>query len=963
MHEGGGRHVPWRRAAAGPRAAALAGVPAAALAAILVTALAAPAAETGQGPGLPENLAPKAQVTASSEFSANYLAKFAVDGVVPAGGSGDDLNRAWAVQGATAAGRGEFTLAWDRPVRVGAIVYFARTAWQMEECWRAWEVWLDDAPAPAARGEFQKVAGPQAIRLEPREVRRVRLKFLSSYGGSNPGASEILVFAEPPGEKALRALARKYGHAMFEESEDLAADVAAGRIGIDRLLFLKRRPLNPSHVYTRHAEGFAPGGGLYSLAPVRPDGAVTELVASPQGQILDMDLSWDGREVVFSWRQGEGAGYHVFRVNADGTDLVQLTDGPCHDYGACWLPDGGIAFVSTRSPRGPLCWVTSSGVLHRMDRDGGKVRRLSANYVDDFSPSVLPDGRILYSRWEYVDRPAIPIQSLWAVHPDGTQLRVFYGNRVLSPASFLDAAAIGGAGEVLCTLTAHNGPIRGAIGLLDTQKGINAQEAITNLTPEVSIGKVDQGDGNFVRGPYEMANPVDERRLLVSRDGRLLLAEIGRGMAEIYTSPDGLGCYDGTVLGPRPRPPVLSRPEAPVAEAPDAGGEACPADGLATVYLADVYRGLEPAVPRGSVKAIRVVEEMPKALRTDVLGFGFQRPVISCGAAYAAKTVWGTADVAEDGSAHFRVPTGRALYFLAVDGRGVAVQRMRSFAQFVPGEVQGCIGCHEPRDSTPPVAGRPAALARGPQDLRPPAWGVTGFDYARHVQPVLDRHCVRCHNGMDPQGGVDLAADRTDWFNVSYEVLTRRYVNWIDTRNGNEANILQIAPNQWGSPRSRLTEVLLGGHPDKDGKPRVALDSDALERIFAWIDLNVPYYATYEMGDASREGGRRVYPAALGQTLADVSARRCAACHAGGVKAPGYVRVQNVELNPFLAAPLAKAAGGRGACKGDVFRSRDDPDYQAILKTFDPVKAALGARPRMDMDGAVPDAHVDRSRI
>ena len=928
-----------------------------ALAAACAAASAAQA--PAKAPALPENLAAKAKVSASSEFSDRYLARFAVDGVVPDAGSSDDLGRAWAVRNPDAGSKGSFTLEWDRPVRVAEIVYYGRTAWQMPECWKDYEVYLDDAAQPAVRGQLKMMHGPQRIKLGPADVRRITLKFLNSYGGSNPGASEIQVFAESPAEGALKAFAKVGPN--FEESPQLAKAVADGKLGFDRLLLIKRRPLNPSHVYTRHCEGFQAGGGLYVLSPAKPEGELKELVASPQGQILDADLSYDGREIVFSWRKDPSVGYHVFRMNVDGTGLVQLNDGPWHDYYACWLPDGGIAFVSTRSPRGALCWVTASGVLHRMDRGGGNVRRLSSNYVDDFSPSVLPDGRILYSRWEYVDRPAIPIQSLWTVRPDGTQLQVFYGNRVLSPASFMDAVPVPGSHEVLCTLTAHNGPIRGGIGLIDNLRGLNAQEAITNLTPEVRIGQVEKGDGNFVRGPYEQPKAVDARHFTVSRDGVLLLREIGGGYAVLYSGADGLGSYSGIPIRPRPVPPVVAQRDPKDPES-GAGGEVAE-DGEATVYLVDVYQGLEPLVKRGDVRKICVVEELPKQFRTDVLGFGFQRPVISCGAAYAAKKVWGTVPVEEDGSAYFKVPTGKALYFIAVDARGVAVQRMRSFAQFVPGEMQGCIGCHEPRSSTPSRAGRPTALAKPPRRLDPPSWGVSGFDYARHVQPVIDKHCIQCHNGLDPQGGIDLAGDRTDWFNVSYDVLTRRYVNWIDTRNGNEANILEIAPLRWGSPKSKLTDLMVSGHPDKEGKRRVDVDADGLARIFTWIDLNVPYYGTYDMEDEHRPGGRQVYPVDLPKVVGDVWARRCAECHKSQRPVPEFVRITNVEHNPFLAAPLAKAAGGRGACKGDVFKSREDPDYAAILKAFDGTTTALKDRPRMDMDGAEPVAKVDRSKI
>ncbi len=79
-----------------------------------------------------------------------------------------------------------------------------------------------------------------------------------------------------------------------------------------------------------------------------------------------------------------------------------------------------------------------------MDRDGKKQKRLSANYLMDFTPSVTNDGRIVYTRWEYVDRAACPIQSLWTMSPDGTGLSGLYGNRVTAPGTFMDAQPIPG---------------------------------------------------------------------------------------------------------------------------------------------------------------------------------------------------------------------------------------------------------------------------------------------------------------------------------------------------------------------------------------------------------------------------------------------------------------------------------------------------------------------------------------
>jgi hypothetical protein len=291
----------------------------------------------------------------------------------------------------------------------------------------------------------------------------------------------------------------------------------------------------------------------------------------------------------------------------------------------------------------------------------------------------------------------------------------------------------------------------------------------------------------------------------------------------------------------------------------------------------------------------------------------------------------------------------------------------------MPGEVQGCVGCHEHRLSVSP-AQRVALTRPAPVPLRPPEWGLRGFDYSALVQPVLDRHCTGCHSGPTPPAKVDLAADKTDFFNVSYETLARGrtgdhevqwgnpYVNWIPTYNGLEANILQVTPKTWGSPRSKLADVVLAGCPDRQGKRRVQLDDWEVRRILAWIDLNVPYYGTSETAYPELPGCRRMYPAELDKVLCDVAARRCAGCHQGGkIPRPIWTRITNPQMNGFLLAPLARAAGGSQACGKAVFRDRSDPDYRAILKTFEPITAMLRDRPRDDMPGAKPALCVNRS--
>ncbi|MCR4413435.1 MAG: hypothetical protein NUV77_13525, partial [Thermoguttaceae bacterium] len=658
---------------------------------------------------LPENLARKAEASATSEHNESYLARFAIDDKIPAAGStASDLKAAWCVLKAKSGDQAEFTLRWDQPVELGELIYWGRTAWFMSECWKDYEVYLDDAKAPAAKGTFEMVHGPQRIRIPKSTAAKVTFKFLNSYGGPNPGALEIQAFGRRLTDKEFRQLAIAYGAAAatsvakaepqairqlidrlrrehgpkyaqaaehlarlarlekpFYEAE-AAGEAAEERLeqitgeleqlerdvllfDLDKLVVIRRHEIEASHVYTYHYEGFRPGGGLYVVSLKDPKAKPQLLVESPTGQILDCDLSHDGKTILFSWRRKHDEGYHLWKIHADGTGLRQLTQGVWHDYNGCWLPDGSIAFLSTRSPQFAYCWHAPVGILHRMDPDGSNVRQLSANYLNDFTPAVLDDGRIIYSRWEYVDRPAIPIQSLWTVNPDGTGLAGFFGNRVISPATFMDARSIPGTTKIICTMTGHNGPTRGAIGIIDRSKGVNAQDAIENITPDVAVPKVNEGCGNFEGAkPYSCPVPLDGTRFLVSARGPVLVRTYS-GQCQSVALPqpaDGMQLFAAQPLRPRQRPPVIpsSLPE-----------QAAP---YATLFLQDVYNGLEPYVRRGEVKTIRVVREMPKTVRIDpsLRAFGFQFPVISCGATYAGKTVLGDVPVEADGSACFRVP-------------------------------------------------------------------------------------------------------------------------------------------------------------------------------------------------------------------------------------------------------------------------------------------------------------------
>jgi Tol biopolymer transport system component len=144
-------------------------------------------------------------------------------------------------------------------------------------------------------------------------------------------------------------------------------------------------------------EGLGQGGGLYRLNVT--DGVLTSLVDAAEGVILDCQVSYDGKQILFSWKRTMQTPFEIWRINVDGTGLEKVVAERSNNMNACWLPDGGIAFMSDRKPAFAYCWTSTSPVLFRSDRDGKNPIRLSANYLTDFTPSIMTDGRILFSRW------------------------------------------------------------------------------------------------------------------------------------------------------------------------------------------------------------------------------------------------------------------------------------------------------------------------------------------------------------------------------------------------------------------------------------------------------------------------------------------------------------------------------------------------------------------------------------
>lgn len=671
-----------------------------------------------------------------------------------------------------------------------------------------------------------------------------------------------------------------------------------------KILFVRRHTYRTGWYYAEFMQAGPVGGNLCILDLA--SGQVTELCPQLSGGIFDrFDLSFDGQRVVFGYRPSAAHALRLYEVQVDGSGLRQLTFDPAgeaerlttyglnpgrnelgpwrghtDDFHPCYLPDGGIVFASSRCERGVLCDAEdnlSVNVLYRIDGDGGNLRRLSENALSESTPSVMQDGRILYTRWEYVYKGVIAVQSLWTMRPDGGGSQEVYGNQHVYPPVLIHGRSVPGSNHLfVATCTMHHPFAVGPILLIDTQRDIRTHAPLTNLTPETDVTYEGSGtfpagesfvhirDGKPVRdnsGPLFCDPwPLSDKFFLVTCNpdkpfddscayGLWLIDTFGNRI-RIWDQPD-ISCWQPVPVRPRAVPPIVPPAHDSVAvNSAEPSVTPVARDERATLVMTDVYRGLE-GVPRGEIKYLRILEQVPrpwtaKRFWPDDIAYG-QNAAISLGAHIFVTVLHGVVPVEEDGSAHFTIPARRSIYFQALDERFMEVERMRTFVNLQPGEVRGCIGCHQPRNESPSVD-VPRAALRAPDTPRPQPGDPCvprPLYYPTDVQPILDRHCVRCH-GTGPEASPPvLTGELTTYFNRSYEeILGRKLIAFVQEFIGTDpeaqkGNVAPLGPRALGSHASRLITVLRDGHYE------VRLSEAEWVRLVTWVDANGPYYGSY----------------------------------------------------------------------------------------------------------------------
>lgn len=704
----------------------------------------------------------------------------------------------------------------------------------------------------------------------------------------------------------------------------------------DNLVFITRQQYRKDHHNTAtifqtgevNTNSFDPGGAL-NILDIKT-GKVTTLLESKTGVIRDPEVSFDGEKIIFSYRKNTEDNYHIYEINSDGSELTQLTFAEgISDIDPLYLPNNQIIFSSTREPKYCMCNRHIMANLYRMNPDGSNIVQLGKSTLFEGHSALMNDGRIIYDRWEYVDRNFGDAQGLWTVNPDGTKHAIFYGNNSNSPGGVIDPRPIPGSNYVLSIFgSCHDRPW-GALTLLDRSKGVDGKEAVVKIWPEEAIDLIGKGNWDTfmqLKVRYEDPFPLSENQFLVSKSMNF---EKGKEKMGIYLldlegnetllyEDKKLGCYDAMPLTPRHRPR-----EIPTARKFD--------ESPGYFYVQNVYEGthMENVQP-GSIKYLRVVESPEKRTYTQPSwnGQGQQAPGVNWHS-FENKRVIGTVPVEEDGSVYFEAPSGKYLYFQLLDEKKKMVQSMRSGVIVHPGETNGCIGCHEDRLSVPPVAAKmPIAMRQKAKKLTENTNENPIFSYARDMQPVFDAHCVKCHD-FDKKAGekLILAGDRNPYFNASYiDIQLKKHITSV---GGGPAEIQQAY--SWGAHASNLVKIIENGHH------KVSLSKEEMETLYTWIDLNGIYYPEYESAYPGNPAGRSPITQKQLNRLGEITRVNFKKLADHKRKTGPQISFERPEMSPCLKNIQSESA-----------------NYKEALAIIEAGKIQLEQLPRADMEGFKP---------
>ena len=552
--------------------------------------------------------------------------------------------------------------------------------------------------------------------------------------------------------------------------------------------------------------------------------------------IWKIDLNFDANKIVFQMRESDKTNNNLYCVDVDGKNLKCISNSEYNDVDPAWLPDDNIVFCTSRAN----CYVRCGGsafrstILARCDADGKNIYFISTNNEADFMPSVMSDGSVLYTRWEYVDKNIFRLQSLWTVNPDGSNPQVFWGGQSHYPDLKIGAYQVPDSDKIIFMTSSHHNVFNSGLAILKPSEGRNYPDGIYNLTPHLGWTEAQYGSWNKTKcGPWDKSYsdmvvpscygsfyspfPISKNFYLASasltiqnfsdipqdaKPLKLYLCDYDGNMELLYSGQHNI--VHAQPLMKRSRPRIIPlKNEFLGYYSPDKN------EPRGVLYSADVFK--DSGIPREKGKYLRVIEHCAATYQDGVpnsyaqcvpvlkkwyntkwslpiigvyssqspknthriFGFLSGETTMSIFMDESHKRILGEVEIEKDGSVCVEIPAMKAVYFQILDKDKKVLQTMRSSTHVVAGENRGCLGCHATKFKTAPNMHSAMALRKYPKKLNKPFGDIT-FGFNRYVQPILDKYCISCHN-RESGNKLNLCSDK---FQQS-DVFTESYLNLV----------------------------------------------------------------------------------------------------------------------------------------------------------------------------------------
>ena len=629
-----------------------------------------------------------------------------------------------------------------------------------------------------------------------------------------------------------------------------------------------------------------PGGGLYALNDFKSSPRLVNILENAvvqsgrlkgrkldHGAVATPDLSFDGRRIVFAWTSNSEhkwvyaakTVFHLFSVNADGTDLVQLTDGDEGDFDPCWLPSGRIAFVSERRGGFIRCFTdlqVRTYTLFSMKADGTDIVPLSYYETSEWNPSVNNAGQLVYTRWDYTDRENCLGTRFWISGPDGTDPRAPHGNypkpyhtfpgserwqggggdiRIGTPLVEMGIRAIPNSSRYVFTGAPHHGSVYGSIGLLDLSLPDDGHMSqVKRFTLDEPFPETEM----HMRRHYKYGTPwpLSEDFMLCNAWENLVLLD-RFGNKELLAEHALLPCLQDERLRIIDPIPLRARPTPPIIPSRTSLASDTASKRPATIAVMNVYDSDLPFPPDVKIRWLRVTQNILK--ENHQIGL----PMIGYERENTPRIPLGVVPVEEDGSVFFEAPVAKELIFQVLDDQFRAVQSMRSVAFAHPGEQLSCQGCHEKTRQSPQLVRAPLAMQRAPSKLQPELGRIEPISYCRQIKPIFEQSCLPCHT-KEKKGPQDMSYEAlrndTFWFSGAMGLgMTSEYSGI----HGGSRTI----PGRFGARYCKIGNALSNEIHMK------SVSAEERHTVFLWLDSNSLLLGAYD-NEAAQLRGELVWP-------------------------------------------------------------------------------------------------------